>query len=463
MSTPSEPRGRTRLPPLAAEAAAAVLARPRLPAGAAARVPLVRGAAAVAAPVLLMVPAAGGRLLLARALHALSGRAGPLFGVTGRRPPLGGLAAGASVYLDAGSLAPEAVLGLEALLDDGAVWVLAGIEPGAHLPSPLAPRLGAIVLEVPPLAARESELDALAAALLGTLAGRAGIAPPRLAPTARARLAGHPWAGDLAELEAVLACALVVAGGEVVEAEHLALVPELPAPIPAASTPAPAPDAPQLEFLLAELAHELRNPMVTIKTFAQHLPDLLEDGELRARFEALTNEAIGRMDGLLENVLAFARLGPPRPESVEVGALLARVVADAEPELAGRAVRVVGASGSAARCAADPEHLAYALRNLFAGVARELPAREELSLEATANGVVRLRFAAAAEAADRLRRLAAPGDEASLADPALLPLAFRIARTVLERNGGALAVVPEAGEATSVVIRLPVAPAEEAA
>jgi len=69
---------------------------------------------------------------------------------------------------------------------------------------------------------------------------------------------------------------------------------------------------------------------------------------------------------------------------------------------------------------------------------------------------------AGAEAADRLRRLAAPGEAASLGDPTLLPLAFRLARAVLERNGGTLAVVPEAGDATSVVIRLPTTPAEGA-
>jgi hypothetical protein len=167
------------------------------------------------------------------------------------------------------------------------------------------------------------------------------------------------------------------------------------------------------------------------------------------------------MDGVLENVLAFARLGAPRTEAVDVGPLLARVLAEVEPDLAGRAVRVRQAGGADVRCAADPEQLAYALRNLFAGVVREVPVQEPLGLEATANGVVTLRFAAGPGAADRLRRLAAPGDAADLTDPTLQPLAFRLARAVLERNGGALTVVPEAGDATSVVIRLPTAHAEE--
>src|SRR6185295_4271778 len=129
-----------------------------------------------------------------------------------------------------------------------------------------------------------------------------------------------------------------------------------------------------VEFILAELAHEIRNPLVTVKTFAQHLPALLEDAELRARFAALTDDAIGRIDGLLENVLAFARLGRPHRRAVEVGPLVEGLLADLAPELAGRAVRVRQVAPANARCAADPEHLAYALRNVFAGVVREVPA-----------------------------------------------------------------------------------------
>src|SRR5262249_26317871 len=123
-----------------------------------------------------------------------------------------------------------------------------------------------------------------------------------------------------------LARAMLVAGGERIEADHLALAPA--APSPGAGPPATANGAGDLEYVLAELAHELRNPMVTIKTYAAHLPALLEDAELRVRFAALTDDAIARMDALLENVLAFARLGIPRTEPVEVGPLLARVLAD---------------------------------------------------------------------------------------------------------------------------------------
>jgi signal transduction histidine kinase len=455
--TRTEPRGTVRLPPRPGPDA--LLRPPLLPADAAAQVPIACRAAVARIPVLLAAPAPG-RLRLARALHATSGHEGPLLAAVGRRPPLADVPPGAALHVDVGALAPEALLALEALLDDGTVWLLAGVEPAAALPAALAARLAAVSLVVPPLRARTAELAAIAGIVVETLAGRMNRAAPRLGAAALAHLAAHDWPGDVVELEAVLGRALLATPGDVVEAAHLAL-----AGAPAASAPPPAvarPAAADLEFVLAELAHELRNPMVTIKTFARHLPEMLEDADLRARFAHLSDEAIARMDAVLENVLDFARFGTPAPEPIEVGPLLDRAVADVEPELTERAVRVRRTAVPSAHCAGDPAQLGYALRNLFTGIVREVPAREEVTVDASANGVVTLRFAAGGEAAERLRRLAAPpssnGDEAAaLADPTLLPLSFRLARTVLERNGGTLAVVPDGGDATTVVVRLPTA------
>src|SRR5438093_13595557 len=149
MPTRSEARSPTVLPPLTAAAAAAVLAPPRLPAEVGS-VPLACRAAAGAIPVLLRAPAAGGRLLLARALHALADREGSLVVATGRRPALERVPAGSALYLDVASLAPDGALVLEALLDDARVWVLAGADPGAGLPRPPRPRPSPLLLAVPP-------------------------------------------------------------------------------------------------------------------------------------------------------------------------------------------------------------------------------------------------------------------------------------------------------------------------
>src|SRR2546428_13466372 len=102
------------------------------------------------------------------------------------------------------------------------------------------------------------------------------------------------------------------------------------------------------------------------------------------------------MDGLLENVLAFARLGAPHREAVEVGPILARVLAELEPELAGRNVRVRQAAAPTARRAPGPRHPAYPLPNLFPGVAPAVPAPHQPTPGAPANGRRPLPFPARA-------------------------------------------------------------------
>jgi signal transduction histidine kinase len=147
----------------------------------------------------------------------------------------------------------------------------------------------------------------------------------------------------VAELEAVLTRTLTLHRPTVVEAEQLVFLPEAAAvAVAERTTIAPAVGRPtvaplgstealaglDLEVVLGELAHELRNPMVTIKTVAQHLDGLLADSEARARFSVLMAEAVGRMDGLLETLLDFARFRAPLAQSVDIEKVLDRVLAE---------------------------------------------------------------------------------------------------------------------------------------
>src|SRR5262245_61891280 len=249
MPAPAEPRGRAVLPPLAADPARAALSPPRLPASCSADVALAEAAGAVAVPVRLQVPVAGGRTLLARALHRASGRGGPLVAPEGRWSVLGELPAGASVLIHAEALTPPAVPVLESLIDDGAAWLLVCSSESHPLPSVLAPRLEAVTVRVPPLGARLAELPDLARHLLAVLHARRGGSPPALMDDAVAHLTARPWPGDVGELEAVLARAMLRAHGGPIATRHLT---GTDAPVSAAIVP----DArrAQLEYLIADRA-----------------------------------------------------------------------------------------------------------------------------------------------------------------------------------------------------------------
>ncbi len=59
--------------------------------------------------------------------------------------------------------------------------------------------------------------------------------------------------------------------------------------------------------LLAEVAHEVRNPLVSMKTFLQLLPDHRDDHEFTEDFRKVVLEELGRMERLLDALLRQAR------------------------------------------------------------------------------------------------------------------------------------------------------------
>lgn len=70
-----------------------------------------------------------------------------------------------------------------------------------------------------------------------------------------------------------------------------------------------------LGLLTAGLAHEIRNPLVAIRTFTQLLPERYDDPEFREGFQGLALKEVDRICGLINDLLSFAR--PSRPNVAE--------------------------------------------------------------------------------------------------------------------------------------------------
>jgi PAS domain S-box-containing protein len=66
-----------------------------------------------------------------------------------------------------------------------------------------------------------------------------------------------------------------------------------------------------LGTLSAGMAHEIKNPLVSIKTFAQLLPERYQDSDFRETFSNLIGHEIDRIDTLVNQLLRFARPAKP--------------------------------------------------------------------------------------------------------------------------------------------------------
>ena len=58
--------------------------------------------------------------------------------------------------------------------------------------------------------------------------------------------------------------------------------------------------------LAAAMSHEVRNPLVAIKTFAQLLPERYQDDDFRSEFSQTVNAEVDRLNGIIDQISRFA-------------------------------------------------------------------------------------------------------------------------------------------------------------
>jgi DNA-binding NtrC family response regulator len=219
---------------------------------------------------LILGPTGAGKELIARAIHARSGRSGPfvpvncgaiprelvgslLFGhrrgafsgAHADQPGLIAAAAGGTLFLDEiADLPLDLQPALLRVLAEGEALALGATTPTrvdlrvvaathqdvermcaeGRFREDLLARLGGFVLHLPALAERREDLGLIVASLLHRLAGERAGRVCFTGEAARALLL-HTWTRNVRQLELRLASALEIAGGAAISVDHLALDP----------------------------------------------------------------------------------------------------------------------------------------------------------------------------------------------------------------------------------------------
>jgi signal transduction histidine kinase len=182
--------------------------------------------------------------------------------------------------------------------------------------------------------------------------------------------------------------------------------------------------------------------MVTIKTFAENLEQLLNDPGLREKFVGLTREAVDRMDNFLEELLRFSRYGEPRVETLSLTQTLARAVDAAE----GRVRERVKTNGlpSKQMVRFDEDQLTFALKALVRGLCREIPMDAFIRVDLSPEGELVFRSSGGGGGGMQQKLQSALDHESNTSAPWSLDLIM--ADALIRRNGGSSRIVRDQSE-----------------
>ncbi len=138
-----------------------------------------------------------------------------------------------------------------------------------------------------------------------------------------------------------------------------------------------------LGTLSAGMAHEIKNPLVTIKTFTQLLPERHDDEEFRSTFFELISQEVVRIDSIVNRLLNFAR-----PAKAELKLIHLREVVDNALKLVEHPLRSkqialeVVWHAACDKVRGDQELLIQVLINLFLNAVEAMPGQGALTVTA---------------------------------------------------------------------------------
>ncbi|HEU5464891.1 MAG TPA: histidine kinase dimerization/phospho-acceptor domain-containing protein [Candidatus Binatia bacterium] len=330
--------------------------------------------------------------------------------------------------------------------------------------------LATLKLKLPALRERKEDIPVLAERLARDYGAQLGLPSPTFTEEALGRLSNYLWFGNVSELESVIARTIAfyrkprIEAGELIfdfsEPPTIAPAGEFSEYVPADRPRGSPGDQPKLEIyhgrsggpevsngqaksvdlnvVIHELAHELKNPMVTIKTFAQLLGDRYEDENFRTRFQEVVGNDIERMDELLEVMIEFADFGKPRFEKIALGEKIRAALGAVQADSSERQTRFRWREQPGSRkIQADEAHLEYILRNILGVTLSEARKGSEIEVEQSANGLAIRYLREGARVASVAHYL---NETAAATKTDVLPLRVLLARNLLERNGGRLAI-----------------------
>jgi len=126
--------------------------------------------------------------------------------------------------------------------------------------------------------------------------------------------------------------------------------------------------------MVSQLAHEIKNPLSSIRTFTELLPEKFEDEEFRKKFHSLVSGEIKRIDSLITRMLNLGSVDAAQYEMVSVQEVIENVLPSLDLQLKEHNMRIeLTNQGAVPLIWADPQSLKEVFSNILVNSIQAMP------------------------------------------------------------------------------------------
>ncbi len=208
-------------------------------------------------------------------------------------------------------------------------------------------------------------------------------------------------------------------------------------------------------ILAAGMAHEIKNPLTAINTFADYLPTKYNDPEFREKFSRIVKQEVARVKEIVSDLLLFSKPADPSPKLSDIRKIVTDILELLSSTVLKKGI-TVHVSPDGAKAFVDPDQIKQALLNIIMN-----------ALDAMPEGGGELTIRAVTEAKSLKITIqdtgcGIPPDKiSSIFDPFYTDkeqgtgLGLAVTHSIVEKNRGKISVRSKVGLGTTFTIMLP--------
>jgi signal transduction histidine kinase len=209
--------------------------------------------------------------------------------------------------------------------------------------------------------------------------------------------------------------------------------------------------------LAAGLAHEIKNPLASIKTFTEYLETRKDDPEFLAKFRKIVGGEVERINLIVQQLLEFAKPVPPKLAPVEVSRVVDETLEFLNQEIVERHVEVRRDYAPAGLVLADRQQLKQVFLNLFLNSLQAMNGAGRLQIQTQRRGADLAVTIADNGCGIESKHLPRLGEPFFTTKANGTGLGLAVVRGIIQEHGGKLRVESQPGQGTDVQLTLPMA------